>query len=144
MPSRKANKTRPGGNLEGYLATVKPQKRRREADTLLQLFTRATGMEPQLWGSSIIGYGRYHYRYESGREGDYFLTGFSPRKAAVTVYVMPGLKKYDAQLERLGPHRHSVSCLYLANLARNDLDPLTEIIEDSVSRMKSAFEWRPA
>ena len=95
-----------------------------------------------MWGESLIGYGFYHYKYESGHEGDYFLTGFSPRKSATSIYIMPGFKQYTDQLARLGPHKHSVSCLYITKLARIDLAVLEGIVTDSVKRMKAMYEWQ--
>lgn len=120
-----------------FVEAVEHQRRREDALLLLDLFSRVTGYEPQMWGESIIGYGRYHYKYASGREGEFLLTGFSPRKAAMTIYIMPGFKKYAPQLERLGKHKHSVSCLYLTSLANRDLGALEEMIVDSVERMKA-------
>ena len=129
-------------DIAAFIETVEPARRRAEASVLLGLMSGITGMEPRMWGPSIIGFGRYAYRYDSGRSGESFLTGFAPRKAASVVYVMPGFKPYEAQLACLGPHKHSVSCLYLSNLQKNDLSALEEIIADSVERMKSKYEWR--
>lgn len=138
------NKTQPtDADVGAYIAAVEPARRREESETLLALMTRVTGFEPVMWGESIVGFGRYHYKYKSGREGDYFLTGFAPRKAAMTVYVMPGFKQYGAELKRLGKHRHSVSCLYLNRLDAVDLDALEEIVADSVRRMKEMYDWWP-
>jgi hypothetical protein len=83
-----------GVRPEDFLATVEPERRRRESYEMLDLMGRATGLEPRMWGPSIVGYGRYAYRYDSGHSGQSFLTGFSPRKAALTVYVMPGFDKW--------------------------------------------------
>ncbi len=138
------NKTVPtGADPAAFVQAVEHKGQREDALTLLELFGRVTGYEPQMWGGSIVGYGRYHYKYDSGREGDFLLTGFSPRKAAMTIYIMPGFKQYGAQLERLGKHRHSVSCLYLTRLKDRDLGALEEMIADSVERMKamSVAHW---
>ena len=138
------NKTKPSDDsVTDYLDQLTNPTRREDARVLLELFGRVTGMQPRLWGGTMVGFGHYHYKYESGREGDYFLTGFAPRKSAMTVYIMPGFKKYSAQLQRLGPHRHSVSCLYVTKLAAIDLAVLEEIIADSVLRMKDMYEWTP-
>lgn len=139
-----SNKTVPtDADPVAFVQAVEQTRRREDGLALLELFSRATGYEPQMWGPSIVGYGRYHYKYASGREGEFLLTGFSPRKAAMTIYVMPGFKKYGAQLERLGKHKHSVSCLYLTSLASRDLGALEEMIVDSVERMKamSVAHW---
>jgi len=113
-----------------FIAKASPAKRRRDAETLLALFGRATGLEPKLWGT-IVGYGEYHYRYESGHEGDSMAAGFSPRKAAMSVYLNDGTAAHAERLERLGPHRAAVGCLYLTDLEQNDLEVLEEIVRTS-------------
>lgn len=136
------NKTVPtDADPRAFVESIEHKGRREDALALLDLFRRVTGYEPQMWGPSIVGYGRYHYKYESGREGDFLLTGFSPRKAAMTIYIMPGFKKYGEQLERLGKHRHSVSCLYISRLSGIDTGVLEEIVSDSVARMKAMYEY---
>jgi len=124
-----------------FVDEVLPARRRDEARVLLALFGRVTGLPAAMWGPSIVGYGRYAYRYGSGHSGEYFLTGFSPRKAAMTVYVMPGFGAFPAELARLGPHRHSVSCLYLSDLRRIDLAALEEIISGTLEWMKARYDW---
>lgn len=116
--------------VHDYLSGIQPQKRRRDADTLLTLMKRATGEDPRLWGS-IVGYGEYHYRYESGREGDAPAAGFAPRKAASTIYVVDGVGAHSDLLERLGPHTTGVGCIYIKDLAAVDLDILEEIVRRS-------------
>lgn len=134
------NKTQPTSTRpEAVIAAVPHERRKREAETLLELMKKITGLKPVVWGDSLIGFGNYHYKYKSGREGDWFLTGFSPRKAAMSIYIMPGFKQYGDLLSRLGPHKHSVSCLYITNLAKVDLAVLEEIIRDSVRRMKEIY-----
>ena len=98
---------------------------------LLDLMKRVTGLEPYLWGTSIIGFGSYHYRYASGREGDAPLAGFSPRKTATTVYLADGVDEYAASLAQLGPHTTGVGCLYLKSLAAIDLSVLETIVRES-------------
>ena len=105
--------------------------RRRDADTLLALMERATGEPARMWGASIIGFGEYHYRYESGREGDAPAAGFSPRKAASTVYLADGIGAHEQALAGLGPHTTGVGCLYLKNLDDVDLSVLEAIVRDS-------------
>ena len=99
-----------------------------------------TGREPRLWGSSIVGFGKYRYEYASGRKGEFFLTGFSPRKTALAVYVMPGFARYQAQLQKLGPHKTGKSCLYLKRLDAIDRGILEEILADSVRHMREKYE----
>jgi hypothetical protein len=96
--------------------------------------------DPRPWGSSLVGFGSYHYRYESGREGDFFLTGFSPRKSAFTVCIMPGFERYQARMKKLGPHTTGKSCLYLKNLDAIDRDVLEEIVRDSVEYMRKNYD----
>lgn len=123
------NKTQPTKiDPVDYIKTIEPQRRQEEGLQLLELFKKASGFEPVMWGESIIGFGRYHYQYKSGREGDFPATGFSPRKAAHSIYIMPGYQDYSAMLERLGKVRTGKSCLYISNLAKIDLGVLEELI----------------
>ena len=140
------NKTKPtDADVQTYIATVENERRREDSLVLLSMMDRITGFKPQMWGDSIVGYGRYRYKYKSGHGGEFFLTGFSPRKTAMTVYVMPGFKPYGHLLVKLGRHRHSVSCLYITRLANIDLSVLETIIADSVERMKANYpDWSPA
>lgn len=139
------NKTQPTkASVAKFIAGVEPARRREDARTMLAMMKRLTDWPAVMWGDSIVGFGRYHYKYASGREGDFLITGFSPRKAATTVYIMPGFKQYGPQLKRLGKHKHSVSCLYLTKLDGLDLTALEEIITDSVRRMQEmSVEWWP-
>ncbi len=140
-----ANKTqRTTASVEDFIAAVEHKGRREDSLILLELMKRATGFEPAMWGDSIVGFGEYHYKYDSGREGDFLMTGFSPRKAAMSVYIMPGFNLYEEQLARLGKHKHSVSCLYLSRLDKLDLTALEEMVVDSVRRMKEiSVRWKP-
>ena len=140
-----ANKTqRTTASVEDFIAAVEHKGRREDSPILLELMKRATGFKPAMWGDSIIGFGEYHYKYDSGRQGDFLMTGFSPRKAAMTVYIMPGFNLYEEQLARLGKHKHSVSCLYLSRLDKLDLTALEEMVVDSVRRMKEiSVRWKP-
>ncbi|GAA1975682.1 DUF1801 domain-containing protein [Microbacterium pumilum] len=121
-----------GGDVGAFIAGVTPAKRRRDADTLVALMERVTGEEPVLWGS-IIGFGRYHYRYESGREGDAGAAGFAPRKAATVIYLPDGVGAHTDSLGRLGAHTTGVGCLYLKDLESIDLAVLEEIVRSSYS-----------
>jgi hypothetical protein len=111
-----------------FLDDVTPERRRADARALEAFFREVTGYEPVMWGPSIIGYGRYHYRYESGREGDSLATGFSPRKANLVLYIMPGYADFGEILGRLGKHKLDKSCLYLNKLADVDMDVLGELV----------------
>lgn len=127
-------------SVEAFIYAVDDEKRRDDSRAMIGLMRRVTGCGPKMWGDSLVGFGRYHYRYASGREGDFFLTGFSPRKTAFTVYVMPGFEIFAEQLERLGPHKTGRSCLYLKNLDAVDRDVLEEIITDSVAYMRKKYD----
>ena len=129
-------KTRPNkSSVEKFLRAVKDEQRRSDAHTLLRLMQEATGAAPQMWGDSIIGFGRYHYKYDSGREGEWFLTGFSPRKQNLTLYIMPGFARYGALLKKLGKHKTGKSCLYLNSLSQVDMPTLKKLIRQSVRVM---------
>ncbi len=117
--------------VSDYLAKVTPPIRRRDAETLLELMGHLTGEPARTWGSLIIGFGHYHYKYASGREGDGPAASFSPRKAAMTIYLLDGAGAYADQLSRLGPHTTSVGCLYIKDLSKVDLGVLEEIVAES-------------
>ncbi|NLT27070.1 MAG: DUF1801 domain-containing protein [Microbacteriaceae bacterium] len=117
-----------GASVEEFLATV-PERRQREAEVLTPMLEEIAGEPAIMWGPSIIGCGRYRYKYATGRTGEAGRIGFSPRKAALTVYLADGTEHYAEQLARLGKHRTSVACLYINKLADIDLDVLREIIE---------------
>jgi hypothetical protein len=125
-----------GGSVDTFMAGVDPQ-RRQDCERVLLLMREATGAEPRMWGDSIVGFGTYHYRYESGREGDWFLTGFSPRKNNLTLYVMAGFDRYDDLLGRLGKHTIGKSCLHVKRLSEVDETVLRELIVASVEHMKA-------
>lgn len=138
------NKTVPtGASVEAFLAGVDPARKTAEAQQLDALFRRVTGYEPQMWGPSIIGYGRYHYRYASGREGDFLATGFSPRKARHSIYIMPGYQDYGAILSRLGKHKLGKSCLYVNKLADIDLEVLAELIRAGLKDLNALWPVQP-
>ncbi|MFN3211805.1 MAG: DUF1801 domain-containing protein [Henriciella sp.] len=125
-----------------FVASVENPKKRADAEVLLEFFDRVTGLKASMWGPSIIGYGRYHYKYESGREGEFMLTGFSPRKANLVFYIMPGYRSDEMQdmLARLGKHKLGKSCLYVNKLADIDMDVLEEIVLDGVAYMREKYE----
>ncbi|WP_300545761.1 DUF1801 domain-containing protein [Maricaulis sp.] len=134
------NKTQPTQiDPRDFIESVEHPVRRQDALTLLDMMTRITGEEPEMWGPSIIGFGRYHYKYESGREGDFMRTGFSPRKANLVVYIMPGYTDFSPILARLGKHKLGKSCLYLNKLADVDLDVLEELIRAGLADMAKKY-----
>ena len=119
-----------------FLNGVPDEKKRQDSFAILELMTEVTGAEPRMWGESIVGFGSYHYRYASGREGDWFVTGFSPRKQNLTLYIMAGFDNYDHLLENLGKYKTGKSCLYIKRLEDVDLDTLRELVSQSVQHMK--------
>jgi hypothetical protein len=123
--------------VAAFLDAVADDARRRDCHALLDLMRSASGHEPRMWGS-IVGFGSYHYRYESGREGDSFLTGFAPRRNDLTIYVMSGLERYPALLAGLGKHRTGKSCLYVRRLSDIDLGVLRELVATSVRETREA------
>ena len=134
------NKTQPTKqSVAAFLKTVEDPDKRRDCETLSRIMRNATGKRAVLWGTSIVGFGQYHYKYDSGREGDHMVTGYSPRKGNLAIYIMPGFRKYGALMKKLGKHKHSVSCLYVKRLADIELDVLTTLIERSVRDMQNKY-----
>jgi len=132
-------KTRPhDGDIEAFLATVASDVRREDCRRVMTLMEEVTGEPPRMWGPSIIGFGRYHYRYASGREGDWFLTGVSPRKQALTLYIMAGFSRYEALLAKLGKFRTGKSCLYVNRLADIHLPTLRKLVDASVRHVRKS------
>ncbi|MCB0599131.1 MAG: DUF1801 domain-containing protein [Lewinellaceae bacterium] len=133
-------KTQPhDGNVEAFLQSVEHDKRREDSFVVLEMMKEITGEEPRMWGPSIVGFGNYHYKYESGREGDFFLAGFSPRKQNLTLYIMSGFSHYEELLQKLGKHKTGKSCLYINKLEDVDLSALKEMIRESVKMMKKKY-----
>jgi hypothetical protein len=122
-----------------FLNSTTDITKRRDSFTLLDIFCEVTGEPPKMWGASIVGFGKYHYKSErSTQEGDWPLTGFSPRKQKLTLYIMPGFDNYQNLLEKLGKHKTSVSCLYIKKLSDIDQKILRELIEAGYRSMKKA------
>lgn len=131
-----------GGSVEEFVANVEPPRRREDAQALLAFFSRVTGLRPKMWGPSIIGYGRYAYKYDSGREGEFLLTGFSPRKQNLSLYIMPGYE-FDhmrEMLDRLGKHKLGKACLYINKLADVDLEVLEEIVRAGMAKVRERWD----
>lgn len=141
MSGKSDMKTKPTRkSVARYVRSIEHQQRRADAEVLLQLMQEVTGETPVLWGDSIIGFGSYHYKYASGREGDWPLTGFSPRKQNMVVYIMPGFAKYGALLKKLGKHKHSSSCLYINKLDDISLPVLGQLVKRSVAAMHRMYD----
>jgi hypothetical protein len=126
------------GDVEAFLNSVPDEKKRRDSFTILELMKQVTGEEPKMWGDSIVGFGSYHYKYESGREGDWFVTGFSPRKQNLTLYIMSGFDEYDNLMSRLGKYKTGKSCLYIKKIDDVDQDVLQELVKKSVEHMEES------
>lgn len=126
------------GDVEAFLNNVPDEKKRRDSFTILELMKQVTGKEPEMWGESLVGFGSYHYKYESGREGDMFVTGFSPRVKNLTLYIMSGFDEYDQLLSRLGKYKIGKACLYIKKLDDVDQDVLKELVKKSVEHMEGS------
>jgi hypothetical protein len=123
-----------------FIKTIANEEKRKDAEQLLRIFTEVTGEKPRMWGESIIGYGQYHYESErSSQKGDWPLTGFSPRKAALTIYIMPGFEAYADLMENLGTCKTSRSCLYVKHLSNLHIPTLKKLIKRSVADMRRKY-----
>jgi predicted CopG family antitoxin len=132
------NKTKPTkASVSGFLKKLPEKDRREDCLKVLEIMKGVTGEEPEMWGSSIVGFGRYRYKYESGTKGEWMITGFSPRKTDLTLYIMPGFESVSDLMARLGKHKTGKSCLYIKKLADVDLSVLRKIVEKSVKGMAS-------
>ena len=120
-------------SVEKFLNGIADEQRREDCVRVLQLMKAATKTEPAMWGASIVGFGRHRYKYESGTKGEWFLTGFSPRKSDLTLYIMSGLERYSALLAKLGKHKTGRACLYIKRLDDVDLATLKQLIERSLT-----------
>ena len=132
-------KTKPTDqNVEEFLNKVENEKKREDSFEILKIMKELTQEKPVMWGSSIVGFGSYRYKYASGREGEWPLVGFSPRKQNLTLYIMTGFDKYDEILERLGKYTTGKSCLYIKKLDDIDIPSLKELIIESVNHLKES------
>lgn len=129
-------------SVSSFLNSVEHEGRREDAKKVAALMEEVTGEKPAMWGESIVGFGSYHYVYESGREGDWMLVGFSPRKANLVLYIMSGFSKYDELMEKLGKHKVGKSCLYLNRLSDVDEKVLRRLVKESVAHLKKQEKAR--
>lgn len=133
-------KTKPNDlNVQEFLNRVADEKKRQDSHAILNLMKEVTGAEAKMWGPSIVGFGNYHYKYESGREGEWFLTGFSPRKQNLTLYIMPGFARYEELMKKLGKYKTGKACLYINKLEDVDLAALRELIKQSVEYLQKKY-----
>jgi hypothetical protein len=135
-----ANKTQAGSHsVKAFLNKLDDPVRREECLKVLRMMRKATGHKAVMWGTSIVGFGSYHYKYESGREGDFMLVGFSPRKSNLTVYIITGFSRYTSLMEKLGKFKTGKSCLYLKKLEDVDFEVLTELVTLSSERVVAKY-----
>jgi hypothetical protein len=134
------NKTRPTTQTAAdFIAAVDHPTRRADAVVMDAMFQDITGWKPRMWGPSMVGYGSYHYTYDSGRSGDFLATGFSPRKANMSIYIMPGYADFSDILARLGKHKIGKSCLYVNKLADIDLNVLQDLVRAGLEDLSSKW-----
>jgi hypothetical protein len=126
-------------DVSAFIEGISDEKKRADARALIGVMERAVGEPPRMWGTSIVGFGRYHYRYESGREGEAALAGFSPRARELVVYLPADAPDKDALLARLGKHRIGKSCLYLKSLADADVAVLETLVRNSAAAVKERY-----
>ena len=131
-------------SVSAFINKVPDEQKRKDAKELLKIFREATGKRPKMWGSSIIGYGQYHYKSErSSQEGDWPLIGFSPRKQQLSIYIMPGIKNYPQYLKKIGKHKANLSCsgscLYIKKLEDVNVSVLKQLIKQSVKDMQKRY-----
>lgn len=135
------NKTRATiASVTEFINSIEDRQKRADARKVAAIMRRVTGKRAKMWGSSIVGYGTYHYKYESGREGDFMITGFSPRKQALTVYILAGFRRFDTLMGKLGKYKTGKSCLYIKRLSDVDEKVLEQLIDRSVKYMRKNYE----
>lgn len=130
-------KTKPNNeSVSNFLNSIEEPQKRQDAFEILKMMEQITQSPPKMWGTSIVGFGDYHYKYESGREGDWFITGFSPRKQNLTLYIMSGFDRYDELMSKLGKYKTGKSCLYIKKLSDVDAKVLRDLVEASYRYFK--------
>ncbi len=127
-------------DISEFLSKVEEPQKREDCFTLLELMKEETGEEPQYWHNNMVGFGQYHYRYATGTEGDWFLTGFSPRKQSLTIYIMAGFERYDELMTNLGKYKTGKSCLYVKHLSDIDQKILRELVSESVAYLRDKYK----
>ena len=134
------NKTKPTPQeVSDFIAGIEDERKRADCNELMTLMSEMTGNEATMWGASIVGFGRYHYKYASGKEGEFFLTGFSPRKQALTIYIIPGFEIAPELMEKLGKYKTGKSCLYVKSLDDVDRKVLAQLVKTSVIHMHKKY-----
>ncbi len=137
------NKTKPGtASVTAFVNGIEDREMRGDVKKVAAMMRAATGSRAKMWGASMIGFGSYHYKYDSGREGDFMITGLSPRKQALTVYIMPGFGHFEDLMKKLGKYKTGKSCLYIKRLADVDEKVLNRLIVDAVKYMRKNYETK--
>jgi len=137
------NKTRENkASVSGFLNSIEDTRKRLDARKVGAMMRKATGKPARMWGNAMVGYGKYHYKYESGREGDFMLTGYSPRKKNLAVYIIPGFSEFSNLMKKLGKYKTGKSCLYINKLEDVDESVLEELIDKSVQLMRKRYGAR--
>lgn len=126
-------------SVSEYMAQIEPEQRRKDCQKILDMMHDITGWEPKMWGTSIVGFGEYHYKYDSGREGDHLRIGFSSRAQNISIYIMPGYQDFDDELSRLGKHKKGKSCLYIKRMSDVDEAVLHEMFEKGLALMAEKY-----
>ena len=124
-------------NVITFLESIENPQRKKDCFAVLGLMKKITNSEPSMWGTTIIGFGSYHYKYASGREGNWFITGFSPRKQSLSLYIMSEFSRYEEILNKLGKYKTGKCCLYIKKLEDVEIPALKELISESVAHLKS-------
>jgi hypothetical protein len=133
-----ANKTQKTvKSVAHFVATIKDEQQNLDSKELIEMMTKVTRQEPKIWGTNLIGFGDYHYKYDSGREGDFFQIGFAPRKGSLVLYFMSGLPQYKSELEKLGKHKIGKGCLYIRKLEDINRSELKSLIKKSLKDLLS-------
>ncbi len=122
-----------------FLNSIEDKNKRADAKKVAAIMQKVTGSKAAMWGTSIVGFGQYHYKYESGREGDFMLAGFSPRKQALTIYIIAGFKRFDSLMEKLGKFKTGKSCLYVRRLSDIDEKVLEQLVTESVKYLRKNY-----
>ena len=125
-------------NVKDFIDAIEDEQLRKDCRNVSRIMKRVTKVNPKMWGPGIVGFGSYHYKYASGREADWFLAGFAPRKQNLTLYIMSGFQKYNTLLKKLGKHKIGKSCLYIKRLDDVNMDVLTQLIDDSVAHLRKS------
>ena len=137
------NKTKPNkASVAAFIKGIEDKQKRSDVKKVVAMMREATGSRARMWGTNIVGFGRYHYKYDSGREGDFMITGFSPRKQALTLYIIPGFTYSESLMSKLGKYKTGKSCLYIRRLSDVDEKVLRQLIVGSVKYMRKNYDTK--